>query len=467
MLYLSLISALFTGTALGLGDCDSLTIDTECLANGCIYSRHDNKCYTLGTYSAQKDEELRIASDDDEAETQTSRRRTEFDCSTYKKVNGCVKFGASKGCTWTGDACINVVVTDPPTPMATDPPTVATRTPTMWPTTPIPTMFPTTPVPTFMPTKEPSVPPTVSPSPEPTPMPIPSSSPTQWPSNPPTRSPVMATPAPTDVPAPLTPEEKEDIVQAAMDTYRHSLIQRTGSAKTTEPVTYVWSQASESCHQACIDAAGDAKDLYCYSDAMFGSTFDITDQMDPFCGVTTELVTITPPKTQSPSKSTRAPFRRERDGKCFRTGTAKGRHDCTWTQAGARRFCGCLAYTHTPKDHLTAQPAGRTADNPVGWNRVSDNSCDRFCEFAGLTCDVDKLNDVRGVYDMLDLLALVQDDIDGAYCKIWDARFSRAQAPKYRAKDGYCTVAPMENNSSSATCATKQTGDDFRLCYCN
>lgn len=264
----------------------------------------------------------------------------------------------------------------------------------------------------------------------------------------------------------MTADEKKSTVSSAMDNYRHSLVQRTGSAKTTEPVTYVWSKLGESCHQACIDAAGESKDLYCFSDAMFGKTSDITDQMDPFCGVTDELVCIKPTKTQSPSKSTRAPFRRERDGKCFRTSTAKGLHDCTWTQNGARRFCGCLAYTHTPKAHLASQPAGRTEDNPLGWNRVSDDSCDRFCAAAGLTCSADILNDVRGVYDMLDLLELVKDDIDGARCKIWDARFSKAQAPKYRAKDGYCTVAPMENNQKKAVCATKQTGDDFRLCYC-
>merc|ERR1719461_2318247 len=54
-----------------------------------------------------------------------------------------------------------------------------------------------------------------------------------------------------------TKAEKEEIVQAAMNAYRHSLVQRTGSAKTKEPVTYVWSKFSESCHQACIDAAGE------------------------------------------------------------------------------------------------------------------------------------------------------------------------------------------------------------------
>jgi len=264
-----------------------------------------------------------------------------------------------------------------------------------------------------------------------------------------------------------TKDEKEATVQAAMDVYRHSLVQRTGSAKSDEPVTYVWSKVGESCHQACIDAAGDARDLYCFEDSMFGKTSDITDQMDPFCGVTDEIICPKPRKTQSPSKSTRAPFRRERDGKCFRTGTAKGLHACPWIQNGSRRFCGCLPYTYTPKDHLQAHPAERTEDKPIGWNRVSGKSCTLFCRHLGLECSVDKLNDVRGVYDMLDLLELLADDITpGARCKVWDARFSKAQAPKYRHQDGYCTVAPKEPTPRKATCATLQNGDDFRLCYC-
>lgn len=277
---------------------------------------------------------------------------------------------------------------------------------------------------------------------------------------------------------------------------------------TTYNNLYVWGKKGESCHETCMRQT-DHGPMYCNRDGLFDiNQSGMMEGAELYCshnaGMTTRSITRT--------RNQQAPYMRE-DGKCF-FAHFTGRHVCGNDGSNREdtifRLCACTKYAEfAPDNHWLPQPgdAGNpfipmTNPDPVtkeGWYIVSDVNCKNFCEKArqcdrangawvypnpskygdsdqecwdtkpafGLTCSTERLNSVKGVYDLKQLEAATTGQegfMDG--CDYYDDRVRRAKNPAYRGVDKRCYVNALRERQNPASCSLKSRSPDFRFCAC-
>lgn len=224
---------------------------------------------------------------------------------------------------------------------------------------------------------------------------------------------------------------------------------------------FVYGELGQSCHEVCMNTHNDGSPMYCNSEAFQYPKFDQLAAMEGHDGSCTDT---------KPHSSELAPFVtawKGGVGACLQAEYPKN-HNCHGKSETTHRLCGCVAYDDKAGKAYTQN----TAITPLlkstheGFYAVPSNTqtCTQFCSKMDLTCDVTRLQSVKGVYDMAMLENVMSNTIpDG--CTTWDDSKASTLNPRYRSDTGTCYVNPLETKSTAACGGVLQEAG-YRFCPC-
>jgi len=340
-----------------------------------------------------------------------------------------------------------------------------------------PTRAPTgTNPPTNSPTRAPTNPPTKSPTRQPTnpPSRAPTTLPTRAPTtNSPTRSPSRAptTPAPTTNSPTSSPSEdnlfEDEPTNSCHTSLREHRVVLVGG-KNMQPHDYVYTALGEDCHQACIRKGQEVgEEWYCDNDAMFNIDQEVAmNGGSARCTQVGDECNDKHSRIISRNKSAWSPFMRN-DGKCFYS-HFRGKHKCYIRKWKNYRLCGCQTYEAKVGEPYVPNPdIHLPLESGEGWYKVADRNCNRFCDQEfGLACARDTMSRFRGVYDLMHLERLMNEQYgDELECYTYDDRLVKKKNPMYRDNDQKCWTTPIEL-TTDVNCNLMSRSPDYRFCYC-